>query len=95
MTDLGLTGLIAAAVTEVINRGLGISGRKAFLCFLLVVMALLAFKVGSDLSPLLAHLWQWAQDVSSAILAGTGAHKLMMSRSSSLEGSSDGTGSAR
>jgi len=95
MTDLGLTGLVAAAVTEVINRGLGISGRKAFLCFLLVVMVLLAIKVGADFSPLLVHLWQWAQDVSSAILAGTGAHKLMMSRSSGIEGSSNGTGSDR
>lgn len=95
MENLGLTGLIAAAVTEVINRGLGISGRKAFLCFLFVVMALLALKVGSDLSPLLAHLWQWAQDVASAILAGTGAHKLMMSRSATMEGDRDGTGTTR
>ncbi|MEM4342810.1 MAG: hypothetical protein QXT91_00600 [Candidatus Caldarchaeum sp.] len=78
--DFGTLGAIASAVTEAINRGLGLEGRKAFVSFLVIVAIIAFLKVSQDLWPWAKVLWDWAHDLAIAILAGTGAHKILMSR---------------
>ncbi len=88
--DFGTLGAIASAIAETINRGLGLQGRRAFAVFLLVVALVAGVKVAQEFWPWAQALWQWVQDLSVAVLAGTGAHKLLMSRKGFVEGDSDG-----
>jgi len=88
--DFGTLGAVASAIAEALNRGLGLSGRKAFLCFLSVVALVAGVKVAQEFWPWAQMAWQWVQDLSIAVLAGTGAHKLLMSRKDFVEGETDG-----
>mgnify|MGYP000110522816 FL=1 len=83
--DFGQLGAVASAVAEALNRGLGLQGRKAFVSFLLVVALVAGLKVGSEVWSWAKLLWDWSQDLAVAILAGTGAHKLLMSRKDFVE----------
>ena len=88
--DFGTLGAIASAIAETINRGLGLQGRRAFAVFLFVVSLVAGVKVAQEFWPWAQALWQWVQDLSIAVLAGTGAHKLLMSRKDFVEGETDG-----
>ena len=79
MSDLdqqGLAGAIAASLAEIINRGLGLSGRRAFLVFMILAGLVFAVKVGSETSPFLAQVWDWAIHYLTALAVGTGLHRL-------------------
>jgi hypothetical protein len=91
LVDFGYLGAIASAIAEVINRGLGLEGRKAFILFLLVVALVVGIEVAQDLWSWAQILWNWFQHLSIAVLAGTGAHKLIMSRKDFFGGKDDGT----
>jgi hypothetical protein len=92
--DFGSLGAIASAIAEVINRGLGLEGRKAFALFLLVVALVVGVEVAQEVWPWAQILWNWFHDLSIAVLAGTGAHKLLMSRKGFFGGKDDGSGIA-
>jgi len=72
----GLAGVIAASLAEIINRGLGLSGRRAFLVFMILAGLIFAVKVGSATSPFLAQVWDWAVYYLTALAVGTGLHRL-------------------
>lgn len=74
--EQGLAGAIAASLAEVINRGLGLSGRKAFLVFMILAGLVFAVKVGSETSPFLAQAWDWVVHYLTALAVGTGLHRL-------------------
>jgi hypothetical protein len=90
--DFGYLGAIASAIAEVINRGLGLEGRKAFVAFLIIVALVVGVKVAQEVWPWAQILWNWFQDLALAVLAGTGAHKLLMSRKDIFGGKDDGSG---
>lgn len=89
--EQGLAGAIAASLAEVINRGLGLSGRKAFLVFMILAGLVFAVKVGAETNQLLAQIWDWALYYLTALAVGTGLHRLWKGqRPGEQEGQGDG-----
>lgn len=83
ITDLVNTGLgafIASVLAEIINRGLGFEGRKAFLTFIGLAGAVLAIQVGAAYVPQLSHVWDWLVALMVMTAIGTGHHQLVSSR---------------